>query len=105
MPQLRVTLAEGRGAVLVAEPGAGKTTLIPLRLLSEPWLGRQRIVVLEPRRVAARAAAQRMAELLGERVGSTVGYVTRDDRRTGPDTRLEVVTDGVLTRRLQRDPE
>src|ERR1700728_2192032 len=101
LPELGAALSGGGAAVLVAEPGAGKTTLVPLRLLSEPWLARKRIVVLEPRRVAARAAAQRMAELLGERVGSTVGYVTRDDRRIGPDTRVEVVTDGVLTRRLQ----
>jgi ATP-dependent RNA helicase HrpB len=105
LPELRAALAERGTAVLVAEPGAGKTTVVPLRLLGEPWLGGGRIVVLEPRRVAARAAAGRMAQLLGEAVGSTVGYVTRDDRRIGPDTRVEVVTDGILTRRLQRDPE
>ena len=95
---------DGGAAVLQAEPGAGKTTLVPLRLLDEGWLAGQRIVVLEPRRVAARAAAARMAALLGEEVGATVGYVTRDDRRTGRSTRVEVVTEGVLTRRLQADP-
>jgi ATP-dependent helicase HrpB len=105
LPELRAALAEGGTAVLVAEPGAGKTTVVPLRMLREAWLGDGRIVVLEPRRVAARAAASRMAQLLGEEVGSTVGYVTRDDRRIGPHTRVEVVTDGILTRRLQRDPE
>ncbi|MEX1106744.1 MAG: ATP-dependent helicase HrpB [Ilumatobacteraceae bacterium] len=92
-------------AVLVAPPGAGKTTVVPLWLLDRTWLGAQRIVVLEPRRLATRAAAQRMASLLGEPVGRTVGYQTRDDRVIGPDTRIEVVTEGVLTRRLQHDPE
>ena len=100
---VRAALAVGP-AVLQAEPGAGKTTVVPLRLLGEPWMGDGRIVVLEPRRVAARAAASRMAALLGEEVGGTVGLVTRDDRRTGTATRVEVVTEGVLTRRLQADP-
>jgi ATP-dependent helicase HrpB len=102
--ELRAALAGDGVAVLQAEPGAGKTTVVPLRLLGEGWLGSGRIVVLEPRRVAARAAAARMAELLGEEVGATVGYITRDDRRVGPTTRVEVVTDGILTRRLQREP-
>ena len=104
MPALRQALAEDGQAVLVAPPGAGKTTVVPLRLLDEPWLGGQRIVVLEPRRLATRAAARRMAWLLGEEVGATVGYTTRDERRVGRDTRIEVVTEGVLTRRLQNDP-
>jgi len=91
-------------AVLHAPPGAGKTTLVPLRLLDEPWLD-GRIVVLEPRRLATRAAARRMAHLLGEEVGATVGYRTRDERRVGRGTRIEVVTEGILTRRLQADPE
>lgn len=91
--------------MLVAPPGTGKTTVVPLRLLDEPWLGRQRIVMLEPRRLATRAAAARMAALLGDEVGGIVGYTTRDERRVGPTTRVEVVTEGVLTRRLQRDPE
>lgn len=101
---LRAALAGDGHAVLHAPPGAGKTTVVPLRLLDEDWLGDQRIVVLEPRRLAARAAAQRMAELVGEAVGGTIGYRTRDERRVGPRTRVEVVTEGILTRRLQRDP-
>ena len=87
-----------------APPGAGKTTLVPPALESAPWLGGQTIVMLEPRRLAARAAAYRIAELRNEVVGSTVGYRMRGDTRVGPLTRIEVVTEGVLTRRLQRDP-
>ena len=101
---VRVALAERGSAVLHAPPGAGKTTIVPLRLLDEPWLGNDRIVVLEPRRLAARAAADRMASLLGEEPGGRVGYRTRDERRVGPTTRIEVVTEGILTRRLQHDP-
>jgi ATP-dependent helicase HrpB len=101
--ELRVALAGVGTAVLQAEPGAGKTTVIPLRLLDEPWMD-GRMLLLEPRRVAARAAAARMAALLGERVGETVGISTRDERRVSAMTRIEVVTDGILTRRLQRDP-
>lgn len=102
--EVRAGLAAAGAAVLQAEPGAGKTTVVPLRLMDEPWLAGRRIVVLEPRRVAARAAAARMAELLGEDVGASVGYSTRDERRVGRHSRVEVVTDGILTRRLQRDP-
>lgn len=102
--ELRSALRQGSSAVLQAPPGAGKTTIVPLRLLAEPWLDGQRIVMLEPRRLATRAAARRMADLLGEEVGHTVGYVTRDERHVGRDTRIEVVTEGILTRRLQRDP-
>ena len=101
---LRQALAEDGHAVLQAPPGAGKTTVVPLRLLDEPWLAGGRIVMLEPRRLATRAAARRMASLLGEEVGGTAGYRTRDERRTGPATRIEVVTEGILTRRLQQDP-
>ncbi|MEZ5137669.1 MAG: DEAD/DEAH box helicase [Acidimicrobiales bacterium] len=101
---VRLALGEVGAAVLVAPPGAGKTTAVPLRLLGEPWLGDQRIVVLEPRRLAARAAAERMAELLGGPVGETVGYRTRDERRVGRRTRIEVVTEGILVRRIQADP-
>jgi ATP-dependent helicase HrpB len=104
MPELRLALAGSGVAVLQAEPGAGKTTVVPLRLLGESFMAGGRIVVLEPRRVAARAAASRMAELLGEEVGRTVGYTTRDDRRISRATRVEVVTDGILTRRIQGDP-
>jgi len=104
VPAVRGALASSGAAVLRAEPGAGKTTVVPLRLLDEPWLGEGRIVVLEPRRLAARAAARRMADLLGEPVGGTVGYRTRDEHRVGPASRVEVVTEGILTRRLQADP-
>lgn len=103
-PALAEALASGSGAVLVAEPGAGKTTRVPLALLQEPWLEGQRIVMLEPRRLAARAAAQMMAQTLGERVGRTVGYRVKQDTKVSRDTRIEVVTEGVLTRMLQDDP-
>jgi ATP-dependent helicase HrpB len=101
--EIRSGLADPGAVVLQAEPGAGKTTVVPLRLLDEAWLSGA-IVVLEPRRVAARAAAARMASLLGEGVGATVGLTTRDDRRRSSATRIEVVTEGILTRRLQADP-
>lgn len=98
-------LAIHGAAVLVAPPGAGKTTLVPLQLLDAPWLAGHTILMLEPRRLAARLAAGRMAELLGEPPGGTVGYAVRFERRRGPSTRLEVVTEGLATRRLQDDPE
>lgn len=101
---LRKVLADNRCAVLQAPPGAGKTTVIPLAFLDESWLKQRKIIVLEPRRLAARAAAIRMAEMLGEKVGHTVGYRVRMDSRTGRKTRIEVVTEGVLTRMLQSDP-
>lgn len=97
-------LSQHRVCVLTAEPGAGKTTVVPLWLLSQPWLAGQKIIMLEPRRLAARASAARMAAQLGESVGATVGVVTRDDRRVSASTRIEVVTEGVLTRKLQNDP-
>ena len=100
--ELTEALHRAGRAVLEAPPGAGKTTRVPLALLEVVTHGR--IVVLEPRRVAARAAAQRLASTLHERVGETVGLTTRDDRRTSAATRIEVVTEGVLLRRLQRDP-
>ncbi|MEL7208452.1 MAG: ATP-dependent helicase HrpB, partial [Actinomycetota bacterium] len=105
VPAVRSALADDGTAVLQAEPGAGKTTAVPLRLLDEPWLADRRILVLEPRRVAARAAARRMSALVGDRVGGLVGVRTRDDTRVGPDTRIEVITEGVLTRRIQHEPE
>lgn len=101
---LRTALRDAGQAVLTAEPGAGKTTIVPLRLLEEPWLAGRTILLLEPRRVAARAAARRMARLLGEESGETVGWITRDDRAIGPRTRVVVVTEGVLTARLVDDP-
>jgi len=104
-PALREALGEVGSAVLVAPPGAGKTTLVPLALLDEAWLEGRKILVLEPRRLAARAAAERMAELLGEaEAGGIVGYRMRLDTRVGPRTRVEVVTEGVLTRMIQGDP-
>src|SRR5574344_1249469 len=104
LPALRAALAERHEAVLEAPPGAGKTTRVPLALLDEPWLAGQRIVMLEPRRLAARAAAERLASELGEPVGETVGYRIRLDSKVGPRTRIEVVTEGILARRLQDDP-
>jgi ATP-dependent helicase HrpB len=104
LPELATALNSHGTALLVAPPGAGKTTIAPLWLIDEPWLT-GRIVILEPRRLATRAAAQRMASLLGTDVGGLVGYQTRDERHIGPHTRIEVVTEGVLTRRLQHDPE
>jgi ATP-dependent RNA helicase HrpB len=103
LPALREALATAGAAVLQAPPGAGKTTRVPLALLAEPWLAGRRIVLLEPRRLAARAAAGRMAETLGEAVGETVGYRIRHETRIGPRTRVEVVTEGVLTRMLLTD--
>ena len=104
LPALRQTLAAACNAVLQAPPGAGKTTRVPLALLDADWLGDRKIIVLEPRRLAARAAARFMARSLGERVGETVGYRVRLDASVGPRTRIEVVTEGILTRRLQDDP-
>ena len=104
LPALRQALAERHEAVLEAPPGAGKTTRVPLALLDEPWLVGQSILMLEPRRLAARAAAERLASELGEKVGETVGYRIRLESKVGPATRIEVVTEGILTRRLQDDP-
>lgn len=104
LPELKASLTAGTSAVLVASPGAGKTTRVPLALLNEPWLSGRRIVMLEPRRLAAKAAASYMAKSLGERAGQTVGYRVRQDTRVSAQTRIEVVTEGVLTRMLQRDP-
>lgn len=104
LPQVLAALDRTGAAVLVAAPGAGKTTRLPLALLEAPWRGGGRILVLEPRRVAARAAAQQMSFLLGEQVGATVGYRVRLESRIGPRTQIEVVTEGILTRMLQDDP-
>ncbi|MDB6162750.1 MAG: hrpB [Xanthomonadaceae bacterium] len=104
LPQILASLAQHPRLVLEAPPGAGKTTQVPLALLDAPWLLGRRIIVLEPRRVAARAAAGFMAQQLGERVGETVGYRIRADSQISARTRIEVVTEGILTRMLQDDP-
>lgn len=105
LPELEAALAGAGAAVLVAPPGAGKSTLVPLALLEAPWLAGNRIWMLEPRRLAARLLARRMAELLGEPLGATVGYAVRFERVLGPKTRIEVLTDGLFLRRIQSDPE
>jgi ATP-dependent helicase HrpB len=104
LPVLREALAHSRAAVLAAPPGAGKTTQVPRALLNEPWLGRRKIMMLEPRRLAARAAARYMARSLKESIGQTIGYRVRLDTKVGPHTSIEIVTDGILTRLLQHDP-
>jgi ATP-dependent helicase HrpB len=104
LPALRRTLTEGRNALLTAAPGAGKTTRVPLALLDASWLEGKSLIMLEPRRLAARAAAHRMASMLGEPVGATVGYRMRLDTKVGPKTKIEVVTEGILPRLLQQDP-
>ncbi|MDD1968253.1 ATP-dependent helicase HrpB [Pseudomonas putida] len=104
MPALLQALNARNEVVLQAPPGAGKTTRVPLAVLGEEWLGEQSILMLEPRRLAARAAAERLASELGEKVGETVGYRIRLESRIGPKTRIEVVTEGILARRLQDDP-
>jgi len=104
LPALRHALTSRHEAVLEAPPGAGKTTRVPLAMLDQPWLGGQTILMLEPRRLAARAAAERLAQQLGEKVGETVGYRIRLETKVGPNTRIEVVTEGILARRLQQDP-
>ncbi len=104
LPELKAALAERASAVLVAPPGAGKTTVVPLELMDEPWTAGGRILVLEPRRLAARAAAERMAEALGEAAGATVGYRVRMDARVSARTRVELLTEGVFTRMILDDP-
>ena len=104
LPELRAGLRAGPNAVLVAPPGAGKTTAVAPALLAEPWCGGE-ILLLSPRRLAARAAAERMAELAGERVGETIGYATRLDTRRSARTRILVLTEGIFRNRIQADPE
>lgn len=105
LPDIRATLAAQPRLVLEAPPGAGKTTQVPLALRNEAWLEGKKIVMLEPRRIAARAAAQFMAQQLGEQVGQSVGYRIRFESRVSAATRIEVVTEGILTRLIQDDPE
>jgi len=105
LPRLKAALSQGSAAVLVAPPGAGKTTVVPLELLAEAWIAGGKIIVLEPRRLAARAAAERMAQTLGEPVGQTVGFRVRMQSKVSAATRIEVVTEGVFTRMILADPE
>src|SRR5258707_13425826 len=104
LPELTAALRARSTAVLVAPPGAGKTTRVPLVLAQEPWSAGRKIIVLEPRRLAARAAAARMAATLGEPVGATVGYRVRFGSKVSAATRVEVVTEGVFTRLILDDP-
>jgi ATP-dependent helicase HrpB len=105
LDDLSRALIHNNAAVLVAPPGAGKTTRVPLALLDEPWIGLKKIIVLEPRRIAARASAERMAKTLGERVGDTVGYRVRFGSKVSRATRIEVVTEGIFSRQILDDPE
>src|SRR5262245_32703140 len=104
LPDLARALREGANAVLVAPPGAGKTTRAPLVLLNEEWAKTGKIILLSPRRVAARAAAARMASQLGESVGQTIGFRVRLESRVSRVTRVEIVTEGVFTRQILNDP-
>jgi len=105
LPELLAGLADKPAAVLTAEPGSGKTTIVPLVLLDKPWLAGRKIIMLEPRRLAARAAAARLSELAGDRLGGLAGYRVRFDSRVSQKTRIEVVTEGIMIRMLQNDPE
>src|ERR1700732_510021 len=105
LPALTGTLATHTCVLLQAPPGAGKSTIVPLTLLDAAWRGGRKVLMLEPRRIAARAVAARMAQLLGESVGKTVGFRTRLDTRVSRDTRIEGVTEGILTRMLQESSE
>ncbi|QNF35603.1 ATP-dependent helicase HrpB [Adhaeribacter swui] len=103
IPDVQAQLTDRNTLIVQAPPGAGKSTLLPLALLNEPWLANQKIIMLEPRRLAARTIAERMAFLLGEEVGQTVGYRIRFENRISDKTRIEVVTEGILTRMLHTD--
>ncbi|WP_407654481.1 ATP-dependent helicase HrpB [Bradyrhizobium prioriisuperbiae] len=105
LSEIETTLATRTSAVLVAPPGAGKTTRVPLALLDAPWIGGKKIIMLEPRRIAARASAERMAKTLGEKVGDTVGYRVRFGSKISRKTRIEVVTEGIFTRQILDDAE
>ncbi|MFZ1739064.1 DEAD/DEAH box helicase, partial [Sphingorhabdus sp.] len=104
LPELKASLTAGSNAVLVAPPGAGKTTMVASALLGEPWCAGQ-ILLLSPRRLAARAAAERIAELAGEPVGQSIGYATRMDSKQSAETRVLVLTEGIFRNRIQDDPE
>jgi len=104
IPEIKKKLATHNRLVLQAPPGAGKTTALPLALLNEPWLEGRKILMLEPRRLAVRSSAARMAELLGEKVGERIGYQVRMDSVQSERTKILIVTEGILTRKLQNDP-
>jgi ATP-dependent RNA helicase HrpB len=105
LPDLKGCLARNQSVILAAEPGSGKTTIVPLTLLEAPWLSGKKIIMLEPRRLAARMAAKRMSDLAGDTLGGLVGYRIRFDKKISPDTRIEVVTEGIFTRMIQNNPE
>ncbi len=105
LPAIRQGLAEHDNLVLQAEPGAGKSTTVPLELLKSPWLAGRKVLLLEPRRLAVKSIAYYLSEQLGETVGQRIGYQIRNERRVSRETQLEIVTEGILTRRLQQDPE
>ena len=104
LPEVKEKLQTNTRLVLQAPPGAGKTTALPLALLDEPWLKGKTIIMLEPRRLAVRSSAARMAEMLGEKVGETVGYQVKMDSVQSKKTKILIVTEGILTRKLQSDP-
>jgi len=103
VPQLKETFVQHKTVILQAPPGAGKSTILPLQLLNEIWLTDKKIIMLEPRRLAARSVAIRMANLLDEEIGQTVGYRVRFENAVSAKTRIEVVTEGILTRMIQSD--
>ena len=105
LPQVSDCLSQNNNLVLQAEPGAGKSTALPLSLIGAQWLGNKKIIMLEPRRVAAKSIAYYLAKCLGEKVGERIGYQVKNDRRVSNNSALEIVTEGILTRRLQSDPE
>ncbi|HEY0769194.1 MAG TPA: DEAD/DEAH box helicase, partial [Sphingobacteriaceae bacterium] len=100
---LQASLAANKIVILQAPPGAGKSTIVPLRLKDEPWLQQKKIIMLEPRRLAARSVAMRMSELHGDKVGETIGYRVRFETKVSASTQIEVVTEGILTRMIQHD--
>lgn len=103
IPEIQAKLKTDTTLIVKAPPGAGKSTLVPLTLMNEPWLKGQKILMLEPRRLAAKTIASRMADLLGEQIGESVGFRIRFENRVGPNTQIEVVTEGILTRMIQQD--
>ncbi len=105
LPELQSTLEKNNAVILTAEPGSGKTTIVPLTLLDNSWLNNQKIIMLEPRRLATQMAAKRMSHLAGDGVGGLVGYRIRFDRKISKETRIEVVTEGIFLRMIQNDPE